>query len=542
MTAAVAVGGFGLPSGPTTILGTSVRRVLLLAFAVFFALSASWALTDPLGAPIDEETHMAWAAAVTDGQFSPVSYDQEVRWGLQIDIVTYKVRVPEELMLLDEGVSCYVQHPDIYAQCTLKPDAPGKIVLYHTSMGSYNPLYYLLVGWPIHVLPGLDGLYGMRLMSALICSILLACAAALALRVGRMAFCGVLVAATPMALFLAGSVNPNGPEAAGGLLAFTALSALALDPRPALVRVRAGLFALGAGVVAIVRPAGLEWFAILAGMAVLMLSARGLLALVRDRRSWPALGGLLAALLFATAWNLTRGGLNSIPAGKGDGYTVGMSLRDTFRHLPGTLTSMIGGVGWNDTSAPFGTEAGWLVLLGFLVLGAVTLAGRRQLLVLGVMAGGIVLIPFVANAWTAPGLINLWEGRYGLWFAAGLPVYAAMVLCTGRDRLPRATLRRVPPLVYATVALGQLGMYWVVVRRYGVGIDGPLIPHVFKWSPPMGWDPGCQLLFLGLGLCGLLIWRFGGARADTTAAAPHDASAAEPQSLLTSSTDIATAM
>jgi hypothetical protein len=490
-----------------------VRRVFLLAFAAFFALSATWALTLPLGTTIDESAHMAWAAAVSDGQFTPSRYDEP--WGRDVLWVTARVRVPEVIAVLGVESGCTARDPEKPAKCFPASSSSDstRLVPSETIMSSYNPLYYLLVGWPVYVLRGLHGLYAMRLISALICSLLAACAAVVALRIGRVAFAGVLVAATPMVLCQAGSVNPNGPEAAGGLLAFTALSALALDPDLSLRRSRLGFFALGAGVVAIVRPAGLEWLAVIAVMAVLLLGARHLNQVVRDRRSWPALGGLLVAVLFAAAWNFTRGGLNSIPLAHGDGYTLTESMEDSVRGTPEMLRSLIGPFSSSQTFAPFGVEAAWLGLFGFLLLGAAMFAGRRQLLVLGVWFAGIVLMPIVANAATAPGLINLWQGRYGLWFAVGLPVYAAMVIDIRLAVWAPVVARRLTSILGAVVALGHLGMFWYVVRQFGVGLAGPVLPLHFTWEPPFGWKSNGLLLLFGLALLGVVAWQ-GAARRD----------------------------
>ena len=258
--------------------------------------------------------------------------------------------------------------------------------------------------------------------------------------------------------------------------------------------------------VAIVRPAGLEWLAVIAVMAVLMLGARHLYQVVRDRRSWLALGGLLVAVLCAAVWNFTRGGLNSIPVGHGDGYTLKESLTDSVRGTPGMLRSMIGPFASNDAFAPFGTEAAWLCLFGVLLLGAALSASRRQLLVLGIWFAGVVLMPIVANAATAPGLINLWQGRYGLWFAAGLPVYAAMVIDIRLAEWAPAVERRLTTIMGAVVVLGHLDIYWYVVRLYGVGLAGSVLPHHFKWDPPIGWELDGLLLLFGLALVGGLAW------------------------------------
>ena len=489
-----------------------MRRIWLLAFLAFFAIGASWAVTDPLGGPIDEPQHMIWAAAVTDGQFSGPTFKQEVVWGNALYQVHTDVRVPEEVVRLDTEFLCFARNMRATPKCEgrLNHDSTD-LVPYSTMMGSYNPLYYLLVGWPVHVVPGLKGLYAMRLISALLCAALLACAATTALRVGRVAFCGVLAAATPSVLFLTGSVNPNGPEAAGGLLAFAALSALALDHRPEYTRSRLWNFALGAGVVAIVRPVGLEWLLGLLVIGVIMIGARRSLDLVRAREAWRPLGALGAAALYAAVWNFTLGGLNTTKTAKFNGYTLYDSLRDSFNTTSAYLQEMIGITGWNENPAPWGAVVGWVCLIAVLTLAAAMLADRRELTVLGLVLAGIVFIPILANASQAKGLVNLWEGRYLMWWAVGLPVYAATLLAVRLDRLPATTDRRLPLFVFGVATLAQLGVYWLVVRRYGTGLDAgskassSLLPSHLAWSPPVGWTPGMALLLIGLALTGTLL-------------------------------------
>lgn len=490
-----------------------MRRIWLLAFAAFFAIAASWSITEPLGAPIDEPSHMLWAAAVSDGQFTPQRHTMEVVWGKPLLIEDTEVTVPKELAELATEINCFSHQPGVPASCYEPLNKSTAEVKYVTPMGSYNPVYYMIVGWPVHVLSGLYGLYAMRIISALICAALLACAVTAALRVGRVACCGVLVAATPTLLFLAGAVNPNGPEAAGGVLAFTALAALALDPRPELVRSRLSLFALGAGVVTIVRPAGLEWLALLLAIGFVMLGWRASLALVRSRAALPAWIGLGATLLVSAAWDLTRGGLNTVPVKYFNGYTVHDSIRESVLTTGGYIQEMLGVTGWNEVPSPFGTLAAWLCLIGLLVLGSVLFARRRELIALLLLVVGIVVLPVVANASQAYGLVNLWEGRYLLWWSVGLPIYAAAVLAVRLGRLPETVGRRLPPLVYAIVVLGSLGAYWEVVRRYGVGLPGngtdapvELWPKHFHWEPPGGWLPGALLLLVGFGLIGTLFY------------------------------------
>ncbi len=483
-----------------------IRRVWLVAFGVFFALAAAWSLATPLGSTIDEPGHMLWGAAVSDGQLHPARYYETVQWSEEILLLRGKVRVPESLAKLDREMDCYAFKSNVPASCAEPLNTSDTSTRWTTVMTTYNPLYYMLVGWPVHVFGGLGGLYAMRLISDLICAALLASAAATALSVGRAAFCGVLVAATPMTLSLAGSVNPNGPEAAGGLLAWTALAALALDPKPELVTRRVGYLALGAGVFTLVRPAGLEWLALFLAMALVLLGRGRIRGLIGGRGARLAVAALAVTAVAAEAWNHFLGGLNVAPTGKPTGYTVGMSVSDSVRATPGYIQQMIGQTGWLDTPAPYGTQAVWLALTGLLVLGALLLGTRREIIVLLLLVAGIIMIPIAANAYKATGVGNLWEGRYLLWWAAALPVLAGTVLAVRGRRVPASMTRRLPVLVLAAVSLGQAGMYWVVVRRYGVGLAGPLLPTHFKWSPPMTWFPSALLLVAGLAGATALAW------------------------------------
>jgi hypothetical protein len=232
-------------------------------------------------------------------------------------------------------------------------------------------------------------------------------------------------------------------------------------------------------------------------------------------------------VLYAAAWNFTRGGLNTIPIPNGDGYTLKESLSDSIRGTSGMLQSMIGPFSSSDTFYPFGTEAAWLCLFGFLLLGAALFATRRQLLVLGVWFAGVVLMPIVANAMTAPGLINLWYGRYGLWFAIGLPVYAAMIIDIRLTAWAPVVERRLTTMMGAAVALGHLAMFWYVARLYGVGLAGSVLPLHFKWEPPMGWDLDGLLLLFGLAVLGGLAWR--GAATRERPLLPQDLTLQPPQ-------------
>jgi hypothetical protein len=481
-----------------------------VAFGLFFTLAAAWALATPLGASPDEAAHMARAAAVTDGQIStPVQLTPTKMGSVPMYLRSAKVRVPESIAALYQEVVCYKFKPERPASCAEPLNNSSTMVKSTTYAGVYNPAYYVLVGWPVHLVGGLSGLYLMRLMSAALCAALMACAAAIAWGVGRIAFAGVAVAATPMALFLAGTVNPNAPEDAAGLLAWTALIALVIDRRPEAVNLRVASFALGAAVLCTVRPAGIEWLGLLFCVAAVLVPRTLAADLVRRTATQISLAALALCAVVDELWNHFRGGLNLVALNDHAGFTAAHSLSASVRSLPAYTQEAIGIIGWLDTPAPFGTMAAWLGVIGLLVLVALALASRREAAVLLILLAGVVAIPAVANVVEASGLGNLWQGRYVLWWAAGLPVLATMVLAKNADKLPERMMRRLPVMTVLVLVAGHLGMWWVSARRYGVGLSlkHSLLPLHTKWHPPGGWIPATLLLLLGLAAMVLLAFQ-----------------------------------
>lgn len=484
---------------------TAAKRGWLAAFGLFFALSAAWAVATPLGAAPDEPTHMVRAVAVSYGQITGTGPTQLRSIGTDLWQRYQPVRVPQSVAALSPEVGCFAFRPGTTAACVRTLNDSAALVDSATYAGAYNPAYYLLVGWPLRLVPGMAGMYFARLVSAALCAALMAWAASIARGVGRLAFAGVAAAATPAALFLAGTVNPNAPEAASGLLVWAALGAIALDPDPEKLGRRVGALALGAGVLVTVRPTGLEWLALVLCVAVVLVPRRAVTGALKRMPVRISLGAFAVCAVAAELWNRFYGGLNEEALGRHAGYGVVRSISLSVRALPTYTQYLIGEAGWNDTPVPFGTVVAWLAVIGVLVFAALSLAARREAVVVLGLSAGIAAIPVAANLF-ARELANPWQGRYLLWWAAGLPVIAAMVLEKYADRLPARFLRRLPPLIVLTLAAGQLGMWWISARRYGVGLGAKhsLLPLHTAWHPPGGWIPSTLLLLLGLAVMLLL--------------------------------------
>ena len=101
----------------------------------------------------------------------------------------------------------------------------------NTSAGRYPPLYYAIVGIPSLVSDSTGGIYAMRLVDAALSALFVALALTSICVWSRRRFMlvGVLLALTPMTLFLGGVVNPNGPEICAALCMWTAGLILVLE-------------------------------------------------------------------------------------------------------------------------------------------------------------------------------------------------------------------------------------------------------------------------------------------------------------------------
>lgn len=443
-------------------------KVWATMFAIFFAITAAYAFATPLGTGGDEPAHMVWAAAVSSGQVDParisIHYPGITPEGMVDHWTAAEPRVPTYLADLQEEEWCVGAAADGKGGPCGPLNGSRKIVQSMTYFEEYNPLYYAIVGFPIHVASGVTAMYLMRLVSAALVAALLAGAAALAWRVGRMAFAGVVTAASPMVFILSGTVNPQAVEAAGGLLAWSALAALAYDRNPQYTRSRLTGLAVGVGVFTLVRPAGLEWFALFACVAAVVLGRGRMRELVRRTDARATLAALAVVAVLAEAWDHFRGGINVVPFSHTRPYTIVDSLRDSARSTPTYLLALIAGD--RNSSALVVPVVAVCIGLGLLVVLALALATRRQALGLGVVAAGILLVPFAANAVKAVQVGNLWTGRYLVWWAVGLPILAAAIVSASARPLPASLLRRLPVLLAAFSVLGNLSMYWLLIRHF----------------------------------------------------------------------------
>jgi hypothetical protein len=95
-----------------------------------------------------------------------------------------------------------------------------------------------------------------------------------------------------------------------------------------------------------------------------------------------------------------------------------------------------------------------------------------------------VVIPIVFEAANAHNLGYVWQGRYTLPLAAGIPLVAAGAVVNGylTDRMHR----RVATVIPVVLIIAEFAIFFQALRRYTVGLRGPFIPFGGKWHPPFG--------------------------------------------------------
>jgi hypothetical protein len=468
-------------------------RAFLLAFAVFFGLSACWSLASPMFSGPDETSHLVKAAATVRGELTGRrGYVQEEMFQGPSEQPTRSFRVPAayatqvfpcfafQVLITPACEQGHAEHP---------PSKTGSLTMF-TTAGHYNPVYYALIGWPSLVFKGVPGMYLLRLASAFLNSLLLAGAVALAASWRRPGFlvAGLVTAATPMVLFLDGVVNPNGLEVTSAVLAWVAALSLAMQPDPAQLQRRVITLVVAATLLVNVRPLGYEWLAAILGVSAFVAAGRGALgAVLRCGTTWRALAAAGPPLAFGLWWTLHNGDDAKVPFVRGNALIP--AAHSTLNAIQWHIQCMIAEFGWIDTPAPVVTYDLWIGVTMMLVLAALALGRWRQVLGVSAMGLGVVVIPVLAQGVEAKHIGLVWQGRYLLAFAVGLPLLAGAVLA---DRADAATLarwvdRRVVLTAATVLTVADLIAFFRALRRYTAGLNGRLLLVHIRWQPPGTW-------------------------------------------------------
>ena len=393
------------------------------------------------------------------------------------------------------GFGCYSKRIDIPASCLIVTPR-SKYLNYSenawTYVGRYPPLYYLIVGLPTLLGSGLWALYLMRFVSAAFSALMFSFAIFSILRYSknRLLLLGVAIAATPMAIYLAGVINPNGLEISSALSLWTILTILVREHEGEPPRALVVLGTISALVFISTRSLSSLWFALL---VITVFAGAGLgsirrLFLSRDVKIATALIFLVGiADVFwvvyehSTVLNVSSTNARAlIPSPSTSEWTI---FATSFHHNIYYLPGMIGVFGSFDTYSPHGTFIIWYLLGGLIFALGLIASDLRRRIVLALFGLGILLIPVLISSSQARKIGYVWSGRDALPFAIGLPIVCASFI--ERERV-RRFLRMSAPIVLFLAWVAESWAFFAALRRYSVGDLGSRFSFLFHspWCPP----------------------------------------------------------
>src|SRR3954453_1833931 len=387
------------------------QSALLLAVAGALLVCLAWAIASPVFAYPDEGAHVTRAAAVVDGQV--VAPDKPVsKEGWPV------IRAPNSLAQSIYRARCLWSgygHPNVPATCA-KPLPPYRhMTEVKNAAGRYEPAYYGVVGWPLRWAPTSKGVYAARAVNALVCVLLLG-VALIATGLGsrgrpwwRLA---LLTALTPYVLYMGGGINPSAWEICAAVATWAGV--LRLCARGVAAKALIAATTASAVVLAISRPLGPLWLALIAGVAVAATPWTKLRPLLRARSIQAALAVSAVSCVASLMWTITQtnASFDSSPARHplpfGDAFT------QSFDRLPHRLEELVAGFGWLDVPVPWITVAVWIALTALLVGAAIWRGARRPRWTLLGLAVTTLLVPAVVEAHIATRIGMVWQGRYTL--------------------------------------------------------------------------------------------------------------------------------
>ena len=462
-----------------------VARRPALFFAACLAITflnfAAWSIATPLFAAPDEPTQVAHAAAVVRGEL----VGETTR---DVGNAATRITIPKAFAGGSTSATCFAFRDTAPASCVHGWSTSKKLVHTTTYVGRYPPLYYLIVGIPSLFAISRTGIYLMRLVSALLSALLISLAlfSVAVWSRSRLLLVGVVAASTPLVWFLGGVVNPSGLEISAGICLWTAGLVLVLEraehPPPGLL----AIVAAAAAVFLLTRDLSPLWVAIIALLLALLGGWRAVVGISRARMARWLIGPVLACGLLSVGWIVSEHSLDLMPSG------VTIRPHESSVHILSTIVGeigfwinqMIGIFGWVDTRSPFLTYFVWFSAIGLVVALAFAVARIRQSSGLALLVLGSILIPVAIAYSQAHRLGIVWQGRDILPLAVGIPLVAtALIEQCGALRRWRV---RLAVVLCAGMGVAMAAAFLEALRRYAVGVDGPIDFLNGSWRPPLG--------------------------------------------------------
>jgi len=441
-------------------------------FAAVLVLLATWAVAVPLYGSPDEPAHIYKAYGTAHGEWLG---DEQPGWSSNIRLF----HVPAVMNPPD--LRCWVGLPEVPAACANTP--LGQPL---STAAVYPPPWYAAIGLPPRLLGVATSTRAYRMVAAALCAAAIAAAFVAARRSRARRFSPLLlIALTPMTLFLAGTVNPNAFEIVGFLLVWV----LCLHHRSQRApTVRGGLL-FGGLIAVLVVSRFASVISLAAGLTVVAaLIGRDGLRRFRNRGFIAAAAGcLVAAMGLLGAWSLVARVAADDPR---TATTVGIGtvVSETVRRLPAITREMIGVLGWLDTMLPSAVYWAAGALAAIVLAGVFAARDRRLTIATALVAAGLVVVPVITNIATASRAGLIWQGRYSLaLYALAGPIGMLawqQASEAGRGAASTTIARAVRVGTCALFCIAELMAFWQALRRFTVGAHGKIwLVEPLPWRP-----------------------------------------------------------
>jgi hypothetical protein len=147
---------------------------------------------------------------------------------------------------------------------------------------------------------------------------------------------------------------------------------------------------------------------------------------------------------------------------------------------------MVGRFGWLDAPMPRIVPWSWGLAVLTLLAAAIWLGRMRSRIGIALSILAVVAVPTVSEALRASKYGFIWQGRYSLPLAVGVPILCAIAVadCRPIDRRLRSVLAVASGAIVAT---GYVLAQVATMRRYITGITAPLLEYLTAdtWHPPL---------------------------------------------------------
>lgn len=473
-----------LPEAKSIASRPILARHVFAILGLLSLLSITWAIATPLMGVPDEPSHTIRAAAVAHGQAIG-----EVQDG---DTFTYpRVEVPQYIVEATH-LGCFAGDAGAPASCQIAVSDDDTMVPASSSASSNSPIYYAIVGLPSVIMTGSPALYAMRIVSALLTSLLLTVMIVALYKQSRSWWpvTAGIVGVTPMALFLAGAINPNGAEmaSAGAVLSVVSLI-LRRDMTNRQLWGYGGIAILSSFVLTGGRSIGLLWLVIIAISLLIYTPWSRISWLLRKPPVWFTLGGIAAAALTLILWftfSVTAIDPTGNTPNRPPGITavILITLEATFDNW----VAWIGQFGWLDYNAPSGAQVAWHAAIAALLLSALIFAAGRARLTLIFVAAAAIMVPPLVQASLFNEVGWLWQGRYGIALYLSCLLWAGIILDDVFPNSRNWVSQRFVRLGVIALSMAQIATYIFVLRRYVVASNSwSAMLRDPSWQPPLGW-------------------------------------------------------